>query len=94
MMPQQSLSSVPTLCSSTATALEGIWSEVGYSTAEKSAQIGALIDTIKNFCDMKVAEEKAVKNQFLVSIDQTRIEVRMGGRGANRRHAPYPLTTL
>ncbi|GMH62652.1 hypothetical protein TrRE_jg3967 [Triparma retinervis] len=74
-MPQQSLSSVPTLCSSTAAALDAIWDEVGYSSAEKNAQIGALVDTIKNFCDMKVAEEKAVKNQFQVSIDQTRIEI-------------------
>ena len=57
-MPQQSLSSVPTLCSSTAAALDAIWDEVGYSSAEKNAQIGALVDTIKNFCDMKVAEEK------------------------------------
>jgi len=91
MMPQQSLSSVPTLCSSTATALEGIWSEVGYSTAEKSAQIGALIDTIKNFCDMKVAEEKAVKNQFLVSIDQTRIEIADTSRALSK---PIPESTF
>lgn len=90
-MPQQSLSSVPTLCTTAATALEAIWSEVGYSSAEKNAQIGALIDTIKNFCEMKVAEEKAVKNQFQVSIDQTRIEIADTSRALAK---PIPDSTF
>ena len=58
VMPQQSLTSVPAICTQTAQELDSIWDEVGYSSAEKNAQIGALVDTIKNFCEMKVAEEK------------------------------------
>ncbi|GMI43899.1 hypothetical protein TrCOL_g9137 [Triparma columacea] len=88
VMPQQSLTSVPAICTQTAQELDSIWDEVGYSSAEKNAQIGALVDTIKNFCEMKVAEEKAVKNQFQVSIDQTRIEIADTSRALSKEIPP------
>ncbi|GMH72763.1 hypothetical protein TL16_g06000, partial [Triparma laevis f. inornata] len=75
MLPSKDLSTLPSLIETTTSSLENIWSQVGYSDVEKSAQLTNLMTTILDMCTSKISEENAVMEQFRHAIDETRKEI-------------------
>ncbi|GMI03769.1 hypothetical protein TrVE_jg5427 [Triparma verrucosa] len=75
MLPSKDLSTLPSLIQTTTASLDVIWSQVGYSDIEKSAQLTSLMTLIQEMCSSKISEENAVMEQFRHAIDETRKEI-------------------
>jgi len=74
--PSQTITaSLQQLAASTATHLETVWDEVGYSPDERAAQLSDLLAKFRQVCDDKVAEERGVAQTFRKEIDAAREEI-------------------
>ena len=83
-MPPSDMNSVSIMLKETSNSLERIWQLVGYSQAEKAAQVGALVGAVKEHCQRKVQEENAVMEEFKHSIDQHKVEIRETSKAMGR----------
>jgi len=75
--PSQTISeSIISLASSTATKLEKVWDEVGYTPEERANQIAELLAEFRRLCDHKVKEEKNIAEKYRQSIVESKDEIR------------------
>jgi len=72
--------SLQSLADATATQLEEVWDEVGYSPDERAAQLSDLILSFRRICDDKVAEERGVAVTFRNEIEAARREIVSTGK--------------
>ena len=71
MPPLQTIrDSLTILASNTATELEDVWDEVGYTPEERASQLSDLLTAFRNLCEDKVAEERGVAEQFQQTISE------------------------
>ena len=69
--------SLTALASSTASQLEDIWDEVGYTPEERAGQIAELLNDMRRRCDEKISEEQGVAEQFRQAIADAKEEREM-----------------
>jgi hypothetical protein len=55
--------------------LTAIWDEVGFSESERAVQMEELVLQVGKICDEKVADEEAVRETFLSSIEENRARI-------------------
>jgi len=74
--PSQTISeSLITLASTTASKLEEVWEEVGYTPEERANQIAELLSDFRRLCDEKVTEEKNIAERYRQSICSAKDEI-------------------
>ena len=56
----------------TASKLDTIWNEVGFSSAEREVQIQVLLQEVQRLFEEKVTDEEAVRDTFLQSIEENK----------------------
>ena len=71
--------SVTAIATSTASELEQIWDEVGYTPEERAAQISELLTVLQRICEDKVTEERDVAAQFKTTIADLKEELQQSG---------------
>ena len=74
--PSQTISeSLINLASTTASKLDEIWEEVGYTPEERANQIAELLSEFRRLCEGKVTEEKNIAEQYRQSICAAKKEI-------------------